>query len=356
MTNAGKEVSLNRRTLGSVLRFHGGIGPGFDAMRLGLSLAIMVVHSVPLTHGFSYFDYREWVGYPFFMGLLPMFFSLSGFLVAGSAVRLRSTYKFMLNRGLRILPALAVEVALSAVFLGALVTSLPLVDYYGDPQFIAYFKNIIGIVQFDLPGVFENNPFPRTVNGNLWTLQPEYYCYLIIAALMLMGVFRHHRWYSALALLVFVGAVIADILWKVGLPFYAVSPATLVLCFLAGNVFFLLADRIPFDGRLALASLVIYWVLSQVAGGVFLSMLFLCYLKIFVGLVRIPTPGLLRRSDYSYGIYLYGFPIQQALMHYFPGISAWWLMGVMSIGLTMMFSIFSWHWIERPVLSLRNRI
>ena len=342
-------------TLGDVLRAHKGLGPGFDTMRLALSLAIMVVHSVTLMQGIAYFDYRQWWGYPLFLALLPMFFGLSGFLVTGSAVRLRSTSRFMLNRGFRIIPALAVEVTLSAIVLGAIVTTLPLAEYFTHPQFWAYFQNIVGIIHFELPGVFLDNPFPGTVNGNLWTLQPEYYCYLLLGALMWSRVFFRTRLYLSVIVFFSAALILADVGWKFGQPFYAVSSTLLVFCFFIGSLIFLLSEHIPFNGRLAIAAAVIYWMLSEVPGGTALAMLPLCYVIVYLGMCKIPKIKYLDRGDYSYGIYLYGFPNQQTLAHYFPQALPWWAMGAISIGITIFFSMLSWHWIEKPVLALKNK-
>lgn len=342
-------------TLGDILRTHGGLGPGFDTMRLALSLAIMVVHSVTLTHGIAYFDYRQWWGYPLFLAILPMFFGLSGFLVTGSAVRLRNTYKFLLNRGFRIIPALAVEVTLSAIVLGAVVTTIPLKDYFESAKFWAYFQNIIGNIHFELPGVFRDNPFPGTVNGNLWTLQPEYYCYLLLGLLMMSGIFFRRKFFLTVVGIFSIGLLIADIGWKVGQPFYAVSSTLLVFCFFVGSLFFLLADYIIFDWRLAALAGIGYFFLSQLGGGVVASMVLLCYLTAYLGLCKIPKVKYLDRGDYSYGIYLYGFPIQQTLVHYFPAAYAWGTVAIISIAATIFFAMFSWHWIEKPILALKNR-
>jgi peptidoglycan/LPS O-acetylase OafA/YrhL len=122
----------------------------------------------------------------FFVLMVPAFFALIGFLVTGSALRLRATIPFLIFRLLRILPALLVEVTLSALILGAIFTTLPLSSYFHDPQFFRYFGNIVGWITFQLPGVFESN-YVSIVNVNLWTLLAELDCYLVTAALMITG-------------------------------------------------------------------------------------------------------------------------------------------------------------------------
>jgi peptidoglycan/LPS O-acetylase OafA/YrhL len=112
--------------------------------------------------------------------ILPMFFALSGFLVTGSLFRTRTLTEFIALRLLRLVPALAVEVTLSAVVLGALFTSLPIGQYFSDPAFWKYFLNIAGRIHYSLPGVFQDNPIP-IVNISLWTIPYELEWYLISA-------------------------------------------------------------------------------------------------------------------------------------------------------------------------------
>jgi peptidoglycan/LPS O-acetylase OafA/YrhL len=183
-------------TFGGLLDRHRGKGRGFAVLRLLLAVAILWIHSRYLSGlGVSAVGaagvpkaLAAWSGPSrvFFLFMVPAFFALSGFLVTGSGLRLRATSTFLAFRVLRILPALLVEVTLSALVLGPVFTRLPLKSYFTDPQFFRYFGNIIGWITFYLPGVFENNHVP-VVNGNLWTLPSELDCYVITAALMLTG-------------------------------------------------------------------------------------------------------------------------------------------------------------------------
>ncbi|WP_244818333.1 hypothetical protein [Caballeronia sp. Lep1P3] len=53
---------------------------------------------------------------------------------------------------------------------------------------------------FDLPGVFEALPFPRAVNGSLWSVPLEVHWYLILLAMAVVGLMRY-RWLVAAAAL-----------------------------------------------------------------------------------------------------------------------------------------------------------
>jgi peptidoglycan/LPS O-acetylase OafA/YrhL len=122
--------SLGDNTIASALARHRGEGPGFGLMRLALATLICFYHSIHLGGGASAVSGQNTqaalAGFtgltgptrPFLVVLVPMFFALSGFLVTGSAFRVRVTSTFLAFRALRIFPALSVEVALSALILG----------------------------------------------------------------------------------------------------------------------------------------------------------------------------------------------------------------------------------------------
>ena len=163
----------------SVLSRYNGIGPGFDFLRIGLAISIVLTHAALLTERTWLRDTPLWfVEY----ALVPMFFALSGFLVAGSAMRL-SLKNFLINRGLRIIPALAVDVVVCALIIGPLMTTVPLAQYFTDKDFFKYFLNITGWIHYDLPGVFKDH-FNTRVNGALWTVPYEIFCYMIMSVLI----------------------------------------------------------------------------------------------------------------------------------------------------------------------------
>ncbi len=109
---------------------------GFDYLRIGLALSIICFHSVVTSYGDKAQDrfVNTWAG-PFILLLVPMFFALSGFLVAGSLARTKTVVSFLGLRAIRILPALAVETLLSAFLLGAIFTALPLREYFTSSGF-----------------------------------------------------------------------------------------------------------------------------------------------------------------------------------------------------------------------------
>ena len=63
---------------------------------------------------------------------------------------------------------------------------------------------------------------------------------------------------------------------------------------------------------------------------------------------------LIKRGDYSYGIYLYGFPLTQALAATLPSLRAHTLaFRLAAFALTLAFAVLSWHFFEKPALRLK---
>jgi peptidoglycan/LPS O-acetylase OafA/YrhL len=111
---------------------------GFDYLRLWLAISVVFIHCPTTTNGADPFVDTPLNAYV--RAILPMFFALSGFLVAGSLERCKTLLGFLGLRVIRIYPALAVEVVLSAFLIGALVTTYPWSRYYSDPLFLLYLR------------------------------------------------------------------------------------------------------------------------------------------------------------------------------------------------------------------------
>lgn len=361
----------NVASLGTKLEMNRGFGPGFDFCRIALALSIIVFHSFT-TLGQGKMENTEllWI---LNVSVLPMFFGLSGFLVAGSAQRL-NLQNFLINRGIRIVPALSVEILLSALILGPLLTSVALSQYFTDGEFFRYFLNMLGIVHYELPGMFESNP-NNIVNASLWTVPLEIACYALISILIFTK--SLHRWWFVVAMGVAwtaagylynrfdLGATtfIAQVEMAKTLltGAFAQRGPGLIPCFLFGILVYNYRDKIPYSGVLALFSLA---ALAAIGGagsfGWVQSPLFVAvttplfvYLIVYVGLSRMPKVPFYHRGDYSYGIYLYGYPLQQTIVQFFPEINIFAHIAASIIGVTI-FATFSWHCIEKPILAMRK--
>lgn len=343
-------------TAATIMARYRGIGPGFDFWRFSLSSFVILLHSFHVSYGTNSPASRN-VGYllrPLFAGTLPVFFALSGFLVAGSAIRTRKITIFLGFRALRLVPALAMEVTLSALILGPILTTRPLGSYFADHHFIAYFGNIVGRIRYVLPGVFETNPVPLTVNENLWTLHAELLCYVLMTAAILVGLLNARR--VALAMWVAATLVLAGLNLAFGYfePAGLYPPSVWVYAFCTGVVAFLWSDRVPVSGWASLALACAYGVLVYLPHTIFPAVIALTYLMIYVGMQpRLSSPWF-RKGDYSYGLYLYGFVIQQTFVLLVPAARHWWIVFPCSWLFTLAFAAASWHIVEKPALRLKR--
>lgn len=328
---------------------------GFDYLRLVLAVSVLLVHSFSTSYGkpgAAFLFSPPWRG--IITMILPMFFALSGFLVTGSLFRTKTLREFIALRLLRLVPALAVEVTLSAIVLGAIFTTLPIAQYFSDAEFWKYFMNIVGRIHFWLPGVFKDNPI-TIVNISLWTIPYELECYMALIALSLLGLVYRRFWLLIVIIIVNIGLFTADKYYGVS---YSVDdslpPRLLVMSYLYGVTLYIYRDKIPLNNCLTLLAFAISYLMLNSIDMSYFAPLAVTYTTVGIGLMNPPRRKLLLSGDYSYGIYLYAFPIQQAYAHLLSGTLSWYGNIVFSLSLTAMFAAFSWHAVEKHVLKLKR--
>ncbi len=352
------------RTIGQIMDENDGVGPGYDMMRVFLAFAVIFRHCFPISYG----DLAARSSGPLWtatMAIVPIFFALSGFLVTGSALRL-TLGKFLVSRVLRIVPALLVDTLVTILVIGAIFTTVPLGEYASSGQTHAYLWNILGFIHYYLPGVYENNPLPGVVNGALWTIAPELGCYVAISALIVVGWVKDWKKVLVIALASMAAILLADAMLGT-LPKFvralAAHPgAVLVPSFLVGAAFYLKRHSIPYSPLLFIVCIAIVaasgFVLPESTFSVMpawtvCTIPVYAYITVFLGATRLPLPPLFRKGDYSYGIYLYGFPIQQAIVAA-TGIRDAFLLFALTVPVVTAMAMFSWHLVEKPMLRFRK--
>ena len=360
-----------------------GIGRGannFDLLRLLAALAVLYTHSFDLTLTSEPFPNRTGLSAAT-LGVLT-FFTISGFLVARSWDYDPRLVPFAVKRGLRLLPALVVGLLLTAFLLGPLVSTLSTSDYLEHPQTHGYVVLNSWMWTYDgLPGVFEDNAFPTSVNGSLWTLPLEVKAYFLIAAIGLLGLLRGRRSLLLLPIAAYFALLIVPSV-RDALPLgdrvvaemanlqagpdlmqsakdgALLAWAQLIAAFAIGAALYSFRRWIPL--RWDLAALVFAAWLGTVAIGESTAVKAAVWLLPYIVLVlayrthhqvRLPH----RFGDYSYGIYIYAFVVQQSLLHWFQITSGWTLM-LLAVPITFVLAVLSWHFIESRALSLKARL
>lgn len=288
-----------------------------------------------------------------------VFFAISGYLITDSWERNPSLGIFFANRCLRIFPALAVVTILTAFVLGPTITSLSVGDYFSNPNLLYFLRNLWLYTTYFLPSVFEHNPIPNAVNGSLWSLAPEFLCYTIVAAVGLSS--PNLRGYAFFAL--FIGLAAACFYYPSytgpQIVFYATDAfqaASVMMFFMVGAMIRLF--RVPLNVYVAAALLVGYFLFPGGSPYVRLTLnwLVLSYFALSFGFASFPILNRWDRpGDFSYGIYLYAFPIQQTLWYLLDGRISAAEMIASSLVLSVAAGVGSWHLVEKHALKLKPR-
>ena len=329
---------------------------GFDYMRIALAVIIVIWHSGVTSYGL---DASQDIALGplriLWAALLPMFFALSGFLVSGSLERSKTLVSFLGLRVIRLVPALAVESVVSIVILGMLFTTLPLGVYFSNPLTARYLFNIVGHIQFYLPGVYQANPYPGIINAQLWTLPFELMCYILISLFALIGAYRLKK-LLLLGCIVLQAILIVRGIIKVEPDHAIVGGPILVMSFMWGVCLYRWRDWIPYSLPLAVIAGVLTALLLLNHRTAFAVPLFAGYLTVYLGMTNPPRNRFVSSGDYSYGIFLYGFPIQQAVAALTPGYRLWIVNCLISLPVVVAVSALSWFFVEKPAMRLRPRL
>ncbi|HXZ01548.1 MAG TPA: acyltransferase [Stellaceae bacterium] len=324
----------------------------FDALRLLAASAVIFSHAFLIAEGTERHEpLMLLTGGQSKLGLVGVFifFAISGFLVTESFETTGAPLRYLAKRALRIFPGLFAALLVSAFLIGAIVTRLPLADYLSDDRVYSYVVGnaLLNLSTHELPGVlFVDNPVGLEINGSLWTLRYEFMMYLMVMAL---GVARLLDW-RALLLVLALGLAwphfpALDFLDAFGwlLPFFAM-----------GMLLYKLRDRGVFDGRLALlaaAGLVLSVALRQFNE---LFAVFGGYLALYGALDRrLPVLPATRFGDLSYGLYIYGWPVEVTVMYASGGRASWWQLFLTALPLAAAAAFLSWRFVEEPALRLK---
>ena len=284
-----------------------------------------------------------------------VFFTISGYLVTGSYLSTGSPGRFALKRGLRIFPGLWVNLLVVGLVLGPLISTLPLGAYLTDAGLVAFFHNNLLLAATDtpLPGVmFSDNQVGHLINGALWTLRYELMMYVMVLLLGLAGLLR-----LSVSLFLLVLGITGIGFEQALTPYGDLGEwAWLVGFFAAGMVMRLLPEARVQDRRLALLAVIGLLVSGWLHVFIMLFPLFGGYLTIYLARLHTPRLDFLGRyGDLSYGLYIYGWPIEQALVWAIGDRLPWWQVFGLSLAFAILVALLSWHGVEKWALRLAHR-
>lgn len=335
----------------------------FTLLRIFASLTVLFAHSFALSTGKHASDPVTRLLLPYWQkGIgdvaLDIFFIISGFLVSASYIHRKNLLSFVEARMLRIFPGLIVMVLLTVVVLGPLVTTFTVSDYFQSKvttNYLFHNTTLVFGIHYRLPGVFLDNTWANGVNGSLWTLPVEVYMYCFLAVIGALGILLKRETYNLLFAVVcvfFLYTKFQDISFILG----KARHIELAVIYLTGGFFYVNRHHIPLNAVTLFVLMVAFAICNGTLVGPLVKLFFFTYLTLFFALhPAVQLPPLDKYGDYSYGIYIYAFPVQQAISFYWHDIPSL-AMFFIALPIVFAFSYFSWMYIEKPSLRLKGRI
>lgn len=342
----------------------------FNLIRFIAAFGVLFSHSFSLAMGSSDTEpFKLLFGMSFGQIAVDIFFISSGFLIANSLFVKKNLLNFLWARFLRIYPGLFVALLFCVFFVGVYFTTYPLEEYLMDTQtYIFLAKNAVLFwgEEARLPGVFESLPWAGIVNGSLWTLPFEVraYCLLVFCSIVIHRVIvwsKHTLNERLLYLLIpLLGMLIyiSDYFYTfLPISYFSSEDFRLYSLFFIGTACYIFKDSLVLSKHIFYAA-----VVSLLISTIHIDLFFIVYnvvvFYVIFYIAYIPK-GWIRKfnqyGDYSYGIYIYAWPIQQSVIAFMPGISPLELC-LYSLLITALLSYFSWHCIEKKALMFKGRV
>jgi peptidoglycan/LPS O-acetylase OafA/YrhL len=343
-----------------------------NAWRLTLATGVILWHSWPLTG-------RQVSSEPIHQllrdGWVDGFFAISGFLITWSWFRRPRVRDYLVARGLRILPGLWACLIVTALIIAPIALAIQGGSAARLLLSRAPFEYVLGnsavlLREYDVGGTPHGIPWSGDWNGSLWTLFWEALCYIAIAGLGVVGLLRR-RW--------LIPALLALVLyWSAKLPpytgFIEAAPgarqhidaataklvmdgiaARFALMFLAGALLYRFRNVIPARWSLVVVSLVIVGAASLLPNYRVVGAIPLAYAIIVSGAL-IHNKRLRLRTDFSYGVYIYAFPMQQLLVICGLAFLNPIVFAIIAAIATLPLAALSWFVVEKPAISLKSRL
>lgn len=328
-------------------------GPNnLNFLRLLFATAVIYTHSYDLLHVPGELLQSLSKGQLAASGLaVNGFFIISGFLISHSWSRSSSAASYLKRRAARILPGFVVCVLLCFLLLAPLGAS-SLSAYIHDPTSYRFLTLLLGKGPQTINAAFPANPEPGNVNGSLWTIRVEALCYLVVMLWGALKLLRSHAATLFLAIACLMLPYLLALFPHLALPLVAFQTLAVISSFCCGMALWRFKQFIPQSILLALVAAACMFVAITP-----LRTLAWSYLVLFAGFAKPRILPLADRTDLSYGIYLYAFPLQQLFIHRFPQVFTPHplLLVAATVALTYPLAYLSWTFIESPFLKTARR-
>lgn len=335
----------------------------FNLIRFVAASLVVYTHSFVLVVGPGETEpLRNYIGMSWGDIAVDIFFVTSGFLITGSLFSRNNIIAFIWARILRIYPALIVVILFCVVIVGMFFTTLTPSEYISNSQTCKYLlKNITLFfgAAFQLPGVFADTPYKNTVNGSLWTLPYEVKMYAYLAIICSILTILQKRFGRNLLKHALLGITTIAISLNIFNHFHHLVSRNflhLFSMFFTGASFYIWRDTITITRKVFFPISLILAV-STFSKEIFFIVYSISIAYLIIYSAYVPS-GRIRDfnkiGDYSYGMYIYAFPVQQSIVAFFKDVSVT-VMFISAFGVSLVLSFLSWHLIEKKCLRLKDK-
>lgn len=322
-------------------------------LRLILAATVIIWHTYSVT-GMA----LPGPGLSVFLGGVPVngFFAISGYLIYASWIRNPDVGNFLIARALRIYPAFWVCLIVTAFIIAPAAVMMQGKSGWEQAlsaqSFSYVFKNAsLAMLQWRIEPTPTGVPWTTSWDASLWTLAWEFLCYLGILFLGLLGMAKR-RWLLPVAFLISL-ALNIFVLFPAGEFKVLERIARFSIFFLSGSMAAQYAKRIP-ASRLLMAACLFFALAASwaPAHNIFQAPTLAVGLLLLGGLFNPSWAEF--KNDFSYGVYVYGFPVQQLLAT--AGLTSLGLLwfSLIAFIITLPLAAASWYLIEKPALGLRK--
>ncbi|AMU65991.1 acyltransferase family protein [Mycobacteroides abscessus] len=317
--------------------------------RLVLAIGVVFWHSWPLTgREIGYAPAARLLGDIFADG----FFVISGFLITAAWVRRPNLKEYWASRALRIFPGLWICLMVIAFVIAPIAARVKHTSITFSSE-LGYVVNnaLLNVAYLDIDETPADVPYPGVWDGSIWTLFFVLLCDVMVSVLGVAGLLKRH-WVIPI-LLISALSCSAHFSYTPESYTWPQMLSRFFVVFLAGALFYQYQDKIP-----AHWSLVVLSVGLVVASGFtqnyrVLGALPLAYAVIVSGALIRKTR---LRNDFSYGVYIYAFPIQQLLATFGLGRLNPFLFFLLATTATLPIAALSWFVVEKRAMALKARI
>jgi peptidoglycan/LPS O-acetylase OafA/YrhL len=323
----------------------------FTMIRFVLASLVLFGHSFPIVGqgsdpiSVSFLFPRTWLG----QFAVALFFAISGFLIAKSATD-SNLRDFLIKRFFRIMPALYFFLLISLFVIGPILNYGSIFEYSTASFNQIGWWTLLRPWEWNIPNAFMENPLPNSTNGSLWTIPLEILAYALMGLFLLLGLFGS-RGITNLTLIIFGFANLNFHSYLPGFNFAdrAIEPMTY---FVIGALFYVNREKIQISwlGALLSAFFAVFFFTSSMSG---VAVAIFCVYLLLVLTYKAPWINLDKLGDFSYGIYVWAWPVQQLV--YSPGQSPYFNAAA-AFAISLVCAVISWRLVERPSINLGRKL